>query len=1362
MPWGVSRERDGIASTISELRPWDAVSALVIPESIESGRMHRFRGMGGDSVEILQNLHASLRVGRFDRAANLVLRLKNSMPHDDPQLRIICNEYLRGLVNRLRDGKDTTYQSIQQWFEVDMKAFGIEPDATSYTLMVKACMMSLTGSKQERTLRRYLALAQEAGHDVWAQVISSGEFSGMEWSSLVKLQPQQLNPIPFELEEEFREEIENKSDKKPAPVLTNYTETPIEALPEARAMEQKGLGLQTLKKSLSIFYPPAAIPYPHELDGTKEEKDRVWSLRRQEQLEEDVYAAALERWRVENENMAKMGINTALKSKPMEALLLKWHTALVGLLKKEMKDIKSLLDNWNPTTTHSDVREAYGPFLEQFKPEQLATIAILGFVNAFVGQGVAEGIKVTSIAGKLSNILEVEATMLLSKLQNNKKRKSKVTEERLQMLGKLYRGDLSSVVEQQSIRLQTSRQKVREFTKTEWPKDIKLRIGAMLIRNIIESAKVEVTRPSPKTGELVTFSQPAFSHTYVFRGGRKLGMIMAHQTLVERLGKEPVRGVLGSRLPMIAQPRPWEGVYDGGYLLYSVSVVRQKDKDEMQRMYVQAAADNGDLDQIFAGLDVLGKTPWKVNRNVLKVMLDAWNSGEGIGRIAPENPDLTIPEKPDPSAGAIARAKWVKIAKQIENERCGLHSERCFQNFQMEIGRALVDETFYFPHNLDFRGRAYPIPPYLNHIGADFARGMLLFAKGKELGEVGLSWLKVHLANVFGYDKASIREREEFTMKHIDNVFDSAENPLNGTRWWLKAEDPWQCLAACMEITQALKSEDPTRYVSHLAIHQDGTCNGLQHYAALGGDEAGASQVNLEPGDRPADVYTAVAEIVKADIAANAAEGHPVAQALDGKITRKVVKQTVMTNVYGVTFMGARAQVQKQLEVIMPDHKETPGMEMLCLASHVARSIFKALSTMFSGATEIQKWLGESANRICLSVTPEQIAAVKDLMENGAASSSAPRLRKPRGAPKTLLNSMAHILKFKSTIVWTTPLKLPVAQPYRVAKQFQAHTPLQQIAFHDARAGDAVHKRKQLQAFPPNFIHSLDATHMLLSALKCDEIGLTFASVHDSFWTHAADIPSLNFVLRDAFIRMHSEDIIGRLAEEFKVRYKGCLYLKTISAVSQIGIAVATFRSENCLKGFDGGVQELMMESERQRLLNSEDAKERKEGQQMVTPASIYESMTQDSSKPSENLDMAILGAVPKGSASPEIPKRGRGRPRKVLIEDELAAEEAEKMALAAEVEPIDEDLVGATEASSKDEIPLTAMLAGTESEQSSEETITTGETDGPAKKTGKRNTKSLPHRVRLNIWLPLTFPEAPKKGSFDVSRLRESKYFFS
>lgn len=167
------------------------------------------------------------------------------------------------------------------------------------------------------------------------------------------------------------------------------------------------------------------------------------------------------------------------------------------------------------------------------------------------------------------------------------------------------------------------------------------------------------------------------------------------------------------------------------------------------------------------------------------------------------------------------------------------------------------------------------------------------FAEAKPLGERGLRWLKIHLANLAGYDKASFDERVSFVHQHLDDIFDSATNPLDGRGWWKNADDPWQCLATCKELKAALDSPDPTAFASNLPVHQDGTCNGLQHYAALGGDAQGAQQVNLGVTDRPSDVYTHVATMVEAVLAKDAEKGQVYAKILSGKIARKVVKQTV-------------------------------------------------------------------------------------------------------------------------------------------------------------------------------------------------------------------------------------------------------------------------------------------------------------------------------------------------------------------------------------------------------------------------------------------------------------------------------------
>jgi DNA-directed RNA polymerase len=96
-----------------------------------------------------------------------------------------------------------------------------------------------------------------------------------------------------------------------------------------------------------------------------------------------------------------------------------------------------------------------------------------------------------------------------------------------------------------------------------------------------------------------------------------------------------------------------------------------------------------------------------------------------------------------------------------------------------------------------------------------------------------------------------------------------------------------------MELREALESGDPHNFMSSLPVHQDGTCNGLQHYAALGGDDQGAKQVNLSVTDKPSDVYTYVAEMVEKVLVKDAEADQRYAKILVGKVSRKVVKQTV-------------------------------------------------------------------------------------------------------------------------------------------------------------------------------------------------------------------------------------------------------------------------------------------------------------------------------------------------------------------------------------------------------------------------------------------------------------------------------------
>lgn len=95
-------------------------------------------------------------------------------------------------------------------------------------------------------------------------------------------------------------------------------------------------------------------------------------------------------------------------------------------------------------------------------------------------------------------------------------------------------------------------------------------------------------------------------------------------------------------------------------------------------------------------------------------------------------------------------------------------------------------------------------------------------------------------------------------------------------------------------------------------------------------------------------MYTAILRYVIRDIDN---EKNPeyveIAESLKGKVSRKVIKQTVMTSVYGVTFIGARQQIQRQLK----DRKlfETNG-ELYRAANYLAKITIKCIGDLFSDA----------------------------------------------------------------------------------------------------------------------------------------------------------------------------------------------------------------------------------------------------------------------------------------------------------------------------------------------------------------------------------------------------------------------------
>ena len=544
-----------------------------------------------------------------------------------------------------------------------------------------------------------------------------------------------------------------------------------------------------------------------------------------------------------------------------------------------------------------------------------------------------------------------------------------------------------------------------------------------------------------------------------------MGIITAHPELFDLMAN--TTGYIAPwSLPMLVPPLPWLTNYSGGYLQHRFPLVRTVKNDEHVE-YIKAADEAGHLSTMMRALDILGATPWIINKKVYSVAAHFWNKRVSIAGLPSdiEPPEIPIPK--DLQVNPIATKKYKQECKARLRTITNNFSERCSVNYKLDIARAFIGETIYFPHNVDFRGRAYPMPPHLHHMGDDLCRGLLLFQKKKPLGERGLFWLKVHISNLFGFDKAPLDERMEFTDKNIDLILDSARNPTDGKQWWLKGENPWQLLSACIDLEQALQLSDPTLYESNLHIHQDGSCNGLQHYAALGGDLIGAQAVNLAPSDRPGDVYSGVANGVQKRVDADAKLGNEIALKVQNRINRKLVKQTVMTNTYGVTWIGARDQIKSRLKearVFDKGHQLSDDEIMEC-ANYLTGKVFDGMSDMFEGARAIQLWLNDVARLVTQSVPKKRLPKLQRDLYDAAISfgliTKEEIQKQHKKSSDSLLDAAeadAQNLSHNSVVdeeeafleekdfiqlkqkksplkmtamTWTTPLGFPIVQPYR-------------------------------------------------------------------------------------------------------------------------------------------------------------------------------------------------------------------------------------------------------------------------------------------------------------------------------------------
>lgn len=528
--------------------------------------------------------------------------------------------------------------------------------------------------------------------------------------------------------------------------------------------------------------------------------------------------------------------------------------------------------------------------------------------------------------------------------------------------------------------------------------------------------------------------------------------------------------------PMICKPLDWSTASNGGYLTHRVPLVKRFMSDEHKKRI-----NNETGKAVYQAINAAQSTPWLINEKMCEVVQWCFDENKEIAGLTGTKAATT--------SLRISTSRALQIADDLKGKG-----------------------EFYFPHNMDYRGRLYPMPETFHPQATKPIKSMMQFSDaGEKLTDEDFGnvfWLKMHVATCAGAgpnnpfagidrhgkktpvvtsDKTSIEDRVKWTERNQKKITRIVADYQGTFDEWKDFDDPFNFLAAAFELVAFWNGED---VYSRVSINFDGSCSGLQHVAALFKDEKGGEAVNLVPGLDRKDVYEQVMKetirrLKKSDPQVNVGteKGPEMKDGGDlaALLSRNVTKRPTMTYTYGSDAQGMVKQVQEQL----PD-------EHHAVHQKIALFIYNAIEGTCPGAALARDWLQEIA---------------KEAARNGKA------------------------------MVWTTPDGLPVEHLAFVQKMERPEYYLNGKRRQPAIIVDTpkISSNRMKNGASPHLVHSLDATHLRMVALAARNAGMPVGLIHDSFGTNSTNAQKLFNLIRAQFVTLYQQPVLENLMKEFGV-----------------------------------------------------------------------------------------------------------------------------------------------------------------------------------------------------------------------------------
>lgn len=752
------------------------------------------------------------------------------------------------------------------------------------------------------------------------------------------------------------------------------------------------------------------------------------------------------------EEMRGLGINRYLKkmSKGEEAEL----PPGAAILRRTVAPVATLIQEWVDDLNAGNARQMAGILrhIEAVGVAQAAYITMRRVVNAIGNRE-----KVTALAVALAGDIKDEIGYKAFR-EANKKVFERIT-EKVKVSG-------SAHYRRTVINLMKNREGIAD---QDMSKEDKLKLGTKLIEFAIAATGML---------EMITVVEGKNNRAHYLMGTQAARDWLSNQ-------HNYCQVLAPLYLPMVCKPNDWEGPKSGGYFTHKLDLIKTPNRHYLEEL------EHFEMPMVYQAVNGLQATPWRINKRILETMKALWEVGGDRAGLPRKDPK-PLPNKPlDIDTNEESLKAWKRAAKPVYNFNHRNLSKMVAVAQKIWVADKFSEfEEFFYVWTLDWRGRAYPVGTFVHPQSDDSGKSLLEFAHGKPLGETGVAWLAVQLANTWGNDKVSFDDRVQWAYDNTKDIMAYAMDPLVNTGW-MDADAPFAFLAACFE-WQGYQYNGES-HVCNLPIQVDGSCNGLQNFSAMLRDEIGGRATNLIPADKPQDIYQLVADQANLIIQEDwRVRDVPEAEVFLGGVTRKLTKRNTMTMPYSVTQYGMKDQLLEEFHKMEEQGKglDFKGLPDMSVASYLAGVNYQAIGRVVVAARLAMDWLKEAASV--------------------AASDGLP-------------------------VVWTNPAGMPCQQAYMntEGKRVTVYFGGKRTEFHLSIVGKKLNTRKQAAGIAPNFVHSCDSAHMMRTVTLALTHGMSdFSFIHDSFGTHACDMTDLSALLREAFVQQYSGNVLENFRDE--------------------------------------------------------------------------------------------------------------------------------------------------------------------------------------------------------------------------------------